>query len=91
MQQGGTSSQAPSGKNTSVASSQDDMEYEETVLVKEDKNIYVGRYIPAQLAEGSYQLQSEIVGPSLKPKYLREEKKPIEENEIKQEKPYETT
>jgi hypothetical protein len=31
------------------------MECEETVPVKEDKNIYVGRYIPAQSAEGSYQ------------------------------------
>ena len=56
MQQGRSSSQAPSEKNTSVAfSTQDDMEFEETVPVKEDKNIYVGRYIPAQLAEGSYQ------------------------------------
>jgi hypothetical protein len=48
MQQGGSSSQAPSEKNTNVASStQDDMDCEETVPVKEDKNIYVGRYIPA--------------------------------------------
>ena len=46
MQQGGSSSQAPSKKNTSVVSSQDDMECEETVSIKEDKNIYVGRYIP---------------------------------------------
>ena len=67
------------------------MEFEETVPVKEDKNIYVGRYIPAQSAEDSYQPRSEIVGPSLRPEYLSEEKKPIEVKEIKQEKPYETT
>uniref|UniRef100_A0A2N9J8K2 Reverse transcriptase domain-containing protein n=1 Tax=Fagus sylvatica TaxID=28930 RepID=A0A2N9J8K2_FAGSY len=91
MQQGGSSSQTPSEKNTSVASSQDDMECEETVPIKEDKNIYVGRYIPAQSAEGSYQPRSEIVGPSLRPEYLREEKKPIEKKEIKQEKLYEIT
>ena len=91
MQQGGSSSQAPSKKNTSVVSSQDDMECEETVSIKEDKNIYVGRYIPVQSAEGSYQPRSEIVGPSLRPEYLSEEKKPIEVKEIKQEKPYETT
>ena len=43
MQQGGSSSQAPLEKNTNVASStQDDMDYEETMLVKEDKNICVG-------------------------------------------------
>uniref|UniRef100_A0A2N9IET6 Reverse transcriptase domain-containing protein n=1 Tax=Fagus sylvatica TaxID=28930 RepID=A0A2N9IET6_FAGSY len=41
----------------------DDMECEETVPVKEDKNIYVGR----------------------------NDKKPVEEKEIKKEKPYETT
>jgi hypothetical protein len=67
------------------------MECEETVPVKEDKNIYVGRYIPAQSAEGSYQPRSKIARPSLRPEYLRNEKKPIEEKEIKQEKPYETT
>ena len=67
------------------------MECEETFPVKEDKNIYVGRYIPAQSVEGSYQPRSEIVGASLRPKYLRDEKKPIEEKEIKQEKRYETT
>ena len=55
------------------------MECEETVPVKEDKNIYVGRYIPAQSVEGSYQPRSEIVGASLRPEYLRNEKKPIEE------------
>jgi hypothetical protein len=91
MQQGGSSSQTPSEKNTSVASSQDDMECEETVPIKEDKNSYVGRYIPAQSVEGSYQPRSEIVGPSLRPEYLREEKKPIEKKEIKQEKLYEIT
>uniref|UniRef100_A0A2N9IQ24 Uncharacterized protein n=1 Tax=Fagus sylvatica TaxID=28930 RepID=A0A2N9IQ24_FAGSY len=92
MQQGGSSSQAPSEKNTSIASStQDDMECEETVPIKEDKNIYVGRYIPAQSTEGSYQPRSEIVGPSLRPEYLRNEKKPVEEKEIKKERPYETT
>ena len=67
------------------------MECEETVPVKEDKNIYVGRYIPAQSAEGNYQPRSEVVGPSLRPEYLRDEKKPVEEKEIKQEKPYEIT
>jgi hypothetical protein len=68
MQQGGSSSQAPLEKDTNVASStQDDMGCEEVVPVKEDKNIYVGRYIPAQSAEGSYQPRSEIVGPSLRP------------------------
>jgi hypothetical protein len=59
------------------------MECEETMSIKEDKNIYVGRYIPAQSAKGSYQPQSEIVWPSLRPEYLREEKKPIEEKKIK--------
>ena len=46
MQQGGSSSQAPSEKNISVASStQDDMEFEETVPVKEDKiSMLVGIY-----------------------------------------------
>jgi hypothetical protein len=83
MQQGGISSQAPSEKNISVASStQDDMECEETVPVKEDKNIYVGRYIPAQLAEGNYKPRSENVGPSLGPEYLKGEEKPIEEKEL---------
>ena len=63
MQQGGSSSQTPLKKNTSVASStQDDMECEETVPVKEDKNIYVGRYIPAQLVQGSYQPRSGLLG-----------------------------
>jgi hypothetical protein len=51
------------------------MDYEETVPVKEDKNIYVGRYIPAQSAKDNYQPLSEIVGPSLRPQYLRDEKK----------------
>ena len=83
IQQGCNSSQAPlEKKNTNVASStQDDMDCEETVPVKEDKNIYVGRYIPAQSAEDSYQPRSEIVGPSLRPEYLRDEKKPIEKKE----------
>ena len=67
------------------------MECEETVPIKEDKNIYVGRYIPTQSVEGSYQPRSEVVGPSLRPEYLRDEKKPVEEKEIKQEKPYEIT
>ena len=67
------------------------MECEETVPVKEDKNIYVGRYIPAQSAEGSYQPRSEVVGPSLRPEYLRDEKKPIEKKETEQDKPHETT
>ena len=54
MQQGGSSSQAPLEKNTNVASStQDDMDCEEKVPVKEDKNIYVGRYIPAQSVKDS--------------------------------------
>jgi hypothetical protein len=57
------------------------MECEETVLVKEDKNIYVGRYIPAQSAKGSYQPRSEVVGLSLRPEYLRDENKPIERKE----------
>jgi hypothetical protein len=82
MQKGGSSSQAPSEKNSNVASStQDDMDCEETVSVKEHKNIYVGRYIPAQSAKDSYQPRSEIVGPSLRPQYLRDEKKPVEEKE----------
>ena len=57
------------------------MECEETVPIKEDKNIYVGRYIPTQSVEGSYQPRSEVVGPSLRPEYLRDEKKPVEEKE----------
>jgi hypothetical protein len=92
IQQGGSSSQAPSEKNTNVASStQDDMDCEETVSVKEDKNIYVSRHIPTQSAKDSYQPRSEIVGPSLRPQYLRNEKKQIEKEENEQEKPYETT
>jgi hypothetical protein len=92
MQQGGSSSQTPSEKNTNVASStHDDMECEETVPVREDKNIYVGRYILAQSAEGSHQPRSEIVGTSLRAEYLIDEKKPIEKKETEQEKPYETT
>jgi hypothetical protein len=67
------------------------MECEETVPVKEDKNIYVGRYISAQSAEGSYQPRSEVVGPSLRPEYLRDEKKPNVRKETEQNKPYETT
>jgi hypothetical protein len=67
------------------------MEFEETVPVTEDKNFYVGRYIPAQSVEGNYQPRSEVVGLSLRPEYLRDEKKPVKEKEIKQEKPYETT
>jgi hypothetical protein len=67
------------------------MECEETVPVKEDKNIYVGRYISAQSAKGSYQPRSEVVGPSLRPEYLRDEKKLIERKETEQNKPYETT
>ena len=82
MQKGGSSSQAPLEKNSNVASStQDDMDCEETVPVKEHKNIYVGRYILAQSTKDSYQPRSEIVGPSLRPQYLRDEKKPIEEKE----------
>ena len=67
------------------------MDCEETVSVKEDKNIYVGRYIPAQLVKDSYQPRSEIVGPSLRPQYLKDEKKQVEKKETKQEKPYKTT
>ena len=92
MQQGGSSSQAPLEKNTNVASStQDDMDCEETVLVKEDKKTYVGRYILAQSVKDSYQPQSEIVGPLLRPQYLRDEKKQIDREETEKEKPYETT
>ena len=92
MHQGGSSSQAPSEKNTNVASSpQDDMDYEEIVPIKEDKNIYVGRYIPTQVAKDNYQPRSEIVGPSLRPQYLKDEKKQVEKKETEQEKPYETT
>ena len=67
------------------------MDCEETVPVKEDKNIYVGRYIPTQSVKDSYQPRSEIVGPSLRPQYLRDEKKLVEKKETEQEKPYETT
>jgi hypothetical protein len=45
----------------------------------------VGRYIPAQSANDSYQPRSEIVGPSLKPQYLKDEKKQVEKEEIEQE------
>ena len=83
MQQEGSSSQAPLEKNISMTSStQDDMECEETVLVEEVKNIYVGRYIPAQSAKGSYKPRTENVGPSLGLEYLRGEEKPIEEKEL---------
>ena len=55
MQQGGSSSQAVSEKNTNIASSnQDDMDCEETMPTKEDENIYVGRYIPTQSEKDSY-------------------------------------
>ena len=67
------------------------MDCEETVPVKEDKNIYVGRYIPAQSVKDNYQPRSEIVGPSLRPQNLKDEKKQVEKKESKQEKPYETT
>ena len=67
------------------------MDCEETVPVKEDKNIYVGRYILAQSAKDSYQPRSEIVGPSLRPQYLRDEKKQVDREETEKEKPYETT
>ena len=59
--------------------------------VKEDKNIYVGRYIPAQSVKDSCQPRSEIVGPSLRPQYLRDEKKQVKREESEKEKPYETT
>jgi hypothetical protein len=79
MQQRGSSSQAVSEKNNNVEpSTQDDMDCEETVPAKEDKNIYVGRNIPAQSVKGSYQPRSEIVGPSLRPQYHRDEKKQAE-------------
>ena len=56
MQQRGSSSQAVSEKNNNVEpSTQDDMDCEEIVPAKEDKNIYVGRNIPAQSVKGSYQ------------------------------------
>jgi hypothetical protein len=72
------------------------MECEEPVPVKEDKNIYVGRYIPAQSAEGSYQPRGENKPIKekellLRPEYLRNDKKLVEEKEIKKERPYETT
>uniref|UniRef100_A0A2N9IQV8 Uncharacterized protein n=1 Tax=Fagus sylvatica TaxID=28930 RepID=A0A2N9IQV8_FAGSY len=56
MQQGGSSSQVGSGQNNNVIpSTQEDMDCEETMPVKEDKNIYIGRYIPTQSAKDSYQ------------------------------------
>ena len=67
------------------------MDCEEKVPVKEDKNIYVGRYIPAQSVKDSCQPRSEIVGASLRPQYLRDEKKQVKREESEKEKPYETT
>ena len=62
MQQGGSSSQAPSEKNTNVASfTQDDMDCEETMPIKKDKNIYVGRYIPAQSAKDIINLEVKLL------------------------------
>jgi hypothetical protein len=79
-----------SGQNIDVPpSTQEDMDCEETVPVREDKNIYVGKYIPTQSTKDSYQPRSEIVGPSLRPQYHRDEKEQVEEEGAEKKKPYE--
>ena len=91
MQQGGSSSQIESGQNKDAPQpARENMDYEESAPVKEDKNIYVGRYIPTQSSKENYRLRSEIVGPSLRPQYHKYGKDQVKEEDTENSKPYET-